>query len=295
MSMKIKESSSHKIFVFINTFLLCLIGFACVAPMIHVLFCSFSDPTVIAREGGFRLWPVAPFSFEGYRAVLSYKNVLIGYGNTLIYVFGGVLLNLVLTISAAYVLSRKRFAPRGFVSMIFAFTMLFNGGMIPNYLLVVDLGLIDSRWALLLTSAFNTFNMIILKNAFLSVPGSLEESARLDGANDLHIMWHIVIPLSKASIAVITLFVAVALWNSWFTASIYLTDRNKWPIQMFLREILINNSQKSLESGAQASAMALQILVKYTITIIATVPILCIYPFVQKFFVKGVLIGSVKE
>ena len=209
--------------------------------------------------------------------------------------FGGVLLNLVLTISAAYVLSRKRFAPRGFVSMIFAFTMLFNGGMIPNYLLVVDLGLIDSRWALLLTSAFNTFNMIILKNAFLSVPDSLEESARLDGANDLHIMWHIVIPLSKASIAVITLFVAVALWNSWFTASIYLTDRNKWPIQMFLREILINNSQKSLESGAQASAMALQILVKYTITIIATVPILCIYPFVQKFFVKGVLIGSVKE
>lgn len=209
--------------------------------------------------------------------------------------FGGVLLNLVLTISAAYVLSRKRFAPRGFVSMIFAFTMLFNGGMIPNYLLVVDLGLIDSRWALLLTSAFNTFNMIILKNSFLSVPDSLEESARLDGANDLHIMWHIVIPLSKASIAVITLFVAVALWNSWFTASIYITDRNKWPIQMFLREILINNSQKSLESGAQASAMALQILVKYTITIIATVPILCIYPFVQKFFVKGVLIGSVKE
>ena len=173
--------------------------------------------------------------------------------------------------------------------------MLFNGGMIPNYLLVVDLGLIDSRWALLLTSAFNTFNMIILKNSFLSVPDSLEESARLDGANDLHIMWHIVIPLSKASIAVITLFVAVALWNSWFTASIYITDRNKWPIQMFLREILINNSQKSLESGAQASAMALQILVKYTITIIATVPILCIYPFVQKFFVKGVLIGSVKE
>ena len=209
--------------------------------------------------------------------------------------FGGVLLNLVLTISAAYVLSRKRFAPRGFVSMIFAFTMLFNGGMIPNYLLVVDLGLIDSRWALLLTSAFNTFNMIILKNSFLSVPDSLEESARLDGANDLHIMWHIVIPLSKASIAVITLFVAVALWNSWFTASIYITDRNKWPIQMFLREILINNSQKSLESGAQASAMALQILVKYTITIIATVPILCIYPFMQKFFVKGVLIGSVKE
>ena len=179
--------------------------------------------------------------------------------------------------------------------MIFAFTMLFNGGMIPNYLLVVDLGLIDSRWALLLTSAFNTFNMIILKNAFLSVPDSLEESARLDGANDLRIMWHIIIPLSKASIAVITLFVAVTLWNSWFTASIYITDRNKWPIQMFLREILINNSQKSLESGAQASAMALQILVKYTITIIATVPILCIYPFVQKFFVKGVLIGSVKE
>lgn len=292
--MKIKESLSRKVFLVVNNIVLGLLGFACLAPMWHVLCCSISDPSALARTGGFHLLPIAPFSFAGYEAVLSYKNIWIGYLNTLFYVGAGTLLNLVLTIIAAYVLSRKRFMLRNGIMMMMAFTMLFNGGLIPTYLVFVNLNLINTRFAILLCSAFNVFNMVILRTSFMGIPESLEESVRLDGANDFQILWHIILPLSKASVAVIALFVAVSIWNSWFTSAIYLLDRTKWPIQLFLREVLINNSQKSLEAGVKASAVALQTLVKYAITIIATLPILCIYPFVQKYFVKGVMIGSVK-
>ena len=292
--MKIRESMSRKVFLVVNTIMLALIGFACFAPMWHVLCCSISDPTVLAREGGFHLWPVAPFSLAGYEAVLSYRNIAVGYMNTIFYVVVGTALNLVLTIAAAYVLSRKRFLPGRVIMLLLTFTMLFNGGLIPTYLVYVRLGLINTRLSVLLSTAFNVFNMVILRTSFQGIPEALEESARLDGANDLVILTRIILPLSKASVAVITLFVAVTIWNSWFTSAIYQMDRNMWPIQMFLREVLINNSQKSLEAGAKASAMELQILVKYAIIIVATLPILCIYPFVQKYFVKGVLIGSVK-
>lgn len=292
--MKIRESMSRRIFLVVNTILLALIGFACFAPMWHVACCSISDPTVLAREGGFHLWPVAPFSLAGYQAVLSYRNIAVGYMNTIFYVVVGTALNLALTIVAAYVLSRKRFLPGRVIMLLLTFTMLFNGGLIPTYLVYVRLGLINTRLAVLLSTAFNVFNMVILRTSFQGIPEALEESARLDGANDLVILTRIILPLSKASVAVITLFVAVTIWNSWFTSAIYQMDRNMWPIQMFLREVLINNSQKSLEAGAKASAMELQILVKYAIIIVATLPILCIYPFVQKYFVKGVLIGSVK-
>lgn len=292
--MKIRESMARRVFLVVNTIMLALIGFACFAPMWHVLCCSISDPTVLAREGGFHLWPVAPFSLAGYQAVLSYRNIAVGYMNTIFYVVVGTALNLVLTIVAAYVLSRKRFLPGRVIMLLLTFTMLFNGGLIPTYLVYVRLGLINTRLAVLLSTAFNVFNMVILRTSFQGIPEALEESARLDGANDLVILTRIILPLSKASVAVITLFVAVTIWNSWFTSAIYQMDRNMWPIQMFLREVLINNSQKSLEAGAKASAMELQILVKYAIIIVATLPILCIYPFAQKYFVKGVLIGSVK-
>jgi len=292
--MKVKESFGRKVFLIVNTIVLALIAFVCLAPMLHVLSCSISDPYTLARVRGFHLWPIAPFSFEGYQSVLAYKNILIGYANTLLYVGAGILLNLFLTTTSAFVLSRKRFMPRNVIMLFLAFTMLFNGGLIPNYLLIVKLGLIDNRLAVILPSAFNVFNLIIMRSAFLEIPDALEESARLDGANDLQVLWHIILPVSKATLAVITLFVAVALWNSWFTASIYLTDHSKWPLQLFLREILINNSQRSLDTGVKASALAQQTLVKYCVIIVATLPILCIYPFMQKYFVKGMMIGSIK-
>lgn len=292
--MRIKDSRATKAFLVINNCILGLIAFLCFVPMWHVVCCSISDPATLAREGGIRLLPAAPYSFAGYQAVLSYRNILIGYGNTLFYVIAGVLLNLSITIPAAYVLSRNRMRYRNLFMMIISFTMLFNGGMIPTYLVYVHLHLTDTRFAILLSSAFSVFNLVILRTSFLGIPESLEECARLEGANDFQIMTKIIVPLSKATIAVIALFVAVGIWNSWFAASIYLLDREKWPLQMFLREVLINNSQKSLENGVKASAMALQTLVKYAIIVIATLPILCIYPFVQRYFVKGVMIGSVK-
>jgi len=292
--MKIKETAGRKVFLTVNAVLLGLVGFACLAPMLHVLSCSISDPSTLARVQGFHLWPIAPFTFEGYETVLGYSNILIGYANTLFYVAFGVLLNLTLTTVAAYVLAQKRFMPANKIMLFMAFTMLFNGGLIPNYLLIVKMGLIDNRLAILLPSAFNVFNLVIMRTSFREIPDALEESARLDGANDLQILWHIIIPVSKATLAVITLFVAVGLWNSWFTASIYLTDRSKWPLQLFLREILINNSQRSLDTGVKASALAQQTLVKYCVIIVATLPILCIYPFLQKYFVKGIMIGSIK-
>ena len=291
---RIRESRSRRIFLAVNAVLLGVIGFCCLAPMWHVFCCSISNPSALARSGGFHLIPIAPFSFAGYEAVFGYRNILIGYMNTLFYVVFGVALNLALTIPCAYVLSRKRFQPASAVMMFMVFTMLFSGGLIPTYLVFVKLNLIDTRMAILLCTAFNTFNMVILRTSFLGIPDALEESARLDGANDMQILVRIILPLSKASVAVITLFVAVGIWNSWFTAAIYLMNRNKWPIQLFLREVLINNSQKSLEAGVKASAESLQTLVKYAITVVATLPILCIYPFVQRHFVKGVMIGSIK-
>ncbi|HPF88470.1 MAG TPA: carbohydrate ABC transporter permease [Candidatus Limiplasma sp.] len=292
--MKIKESMGRRTFLVVNALLLGILGFVCLAPMLHVLACSISDPATLARVRGFHLWPIAPYSFEGYKAVLSYQSIATGYLNTIFYVVAGVALNLILTTIAAYVLSRTRFMPRNVIMLFIAFTMLFNGGLIPNYLLIVKLGLINSRLAILLPGAFSAFNLVIMRTSFKEIPEALEESARLDGANDLQILWHIILPVSKATLAVITLFVAVALWNSWFTASIYLSDRDKWPLQLFLREILINNSQRSLNTGVKASAMAQQTLVKYCIIVVATVPILFIYPFLQKYFVKGIMIGSIK-
>ena len=292
--MRMKETHLRKTFVVVNAVILSLIGFCCLAPMLNVLFCSISDPIALTRDQSFRLLPVFPLNFSGYQTVLSYRNIAVGYLNTLLYVVVGTLLNLALTTVAAYVLSRKRFAPRNKVMLYLAFTMLFNGGMIPNYMLVRNLGLLDHYAAVLLPSAFSVFNLVIMRTAFAEIPDSLEESARLDGANDLQILFHIIIPVSKATVAVIALFVAIAFWNSWFTASLYLQDREKWPLQMFLREILITTSQRSLDSGVRMNTVVQQTLVKYCTIMVATVPILCVYPFVQKYFVKGVMLGSIK-
>jgi putative aldouronate transport system permease protein len=292
--MKEKASNGRKLFVVANTVLLSLIGFFCLAPMLHVLSCSLSDPMTLAREKTFLLWPLGQWDFSGYAAILSYKNILVGYSNTLFYVIIGTAMNLVLTSVAAYVLSRKRFILSNPIMMLVSFTMLFNGGMIPNYMLVQKLGLLDSYWSVLLPGAMSVFNLIIMRTSFREIPDALEESARLDGANELQILIRIILPVSKATLAVIALFVAVMFWNSWFTASIYISDRNKWPLQLFLREILISNSQRTLDSDVRSSVLAQQSLIKYCTIIVATLPILTLYPFLQRYFVKGVMIGAIK-
>ncbi len=292
--MKVRESRGRRAFTGINALLLILIGLCCLMPMMHVLWCSISDPVRLMRDQGFRVLPFFPLNFSGYQSVLAYRNILVGYSNTLIYVAMGTIINLVLTTVAAYVLSRKRFMPRNGIMLFMAFTMLFNGGMIPNYLLVRSLGILDNRLAILLPAAFSVFNLVIMRTAFAQIPDSLDESARLDGASEMQVLVWIIIPVSMATIAVIALFVAIMFWNSWFTASIYLQDRDMWPLQMFMREILITTSQRSLDSGVRASMVAQQTLIKYSTIIVATVPILCVYPFVQKYFVKGIMLGSIK-
>lgn len=292
--MKIAVSRSRKVFCVCNYILLSLIALLCLLPMWHVLCCSVSDPLSLARDKSLRLLPLFPLTFSGYESILKVDNIYIGYRNTLFYVSMSVILNLILTSLAGYVLSRRRFMLRNIGMAFISFTMIFNGGLIPNYMLILNLGLLDSVWSIVLTSAFSAFNLVVMRTSMMQIPVELEESAQLDGANDLRILLSIILPVSKATVAVIALFVAVASWNSWFTASIFLSDHSKWPLQMFLREILVASNQRSIETGLKISVLAEQNLIKYCTIIVATLPILCIYPFVQKYFVKGVMIGSIK-
>jgi putative aldouronate transport system permease protein len=239
------------------------------------------------------------FTTAGYRIVFNNPNIRTGYMNTFFYVGAGTAVSMLVTAMAAFVLSRKTFLWRREVMLMITFTMFFSGGMIPSFLLVRNLGLIDTRWAIIWPSLLSTMNIIIMRTGMGSVPVSLEESAYLDGANEWTIFWRIIVPLSKASLAVITLYYTVSNWNSWFHAAIYLRRRSLFPLQLILREILIQNDPRNmLEEGMaddRVEAFFIRELVKYCTIIIATVPILCAYPFIQKYFVKGVMIGSIKE
>lgn len=273
--------------------ILLLLAIVCVYPVLYVLFASFSDPVKLNQHTGLLLKPL-DFTLEGYRVALSYDGIWIGYANTIFVVIVGVLINMCMTILAAYVLSRKELYLHKAMNLFVIFTMYFSGGLIPSYMVIKALGLYNSLWALILPVAINTWNMIILRTAIAETPASLLEAAKIDGANDWTILVKVVIPLIKPTLAVLTLYYIVQHWNSWFNAMVYLQDRDKSPLQLFLREILISNST-NMQGYDMSELNQYKQLVKYCTTIIATVPILCIYPFLQKYFVKGVLVGSVKE
>lgn len=275
----------------LNYAIITMFGLLCLYPIIHVLAASFSDPLQLVRHRGIFLWPDG-FSLKGYEMVLGNPNIWMGYGNTIFYVVVGTLINMFMTTIGAYALSRKGWPFRQFFVFLFVFTMYFSAGMVPGFMMVKELGLLDTRWAILLPGAVNTWNLIVMRTAFASVPDEMEESAHIDGASDLRIMVQIYIPLAKATIAVMILFYAVAHWNSWFSALIYLTNNKLYPVQMFVREILMFNAAAG--TTEDANAVYIRELTKYATIIVAVVPILCIYPFVQKYFVKGVMLGSVK-
>ncbi len=270
-----------------------ILSFLCLYPMLHVIFASISDPIQLMRHSGVLLRPLG-FSAEGYRVVFQNPNIPTSYLNTIIYVTVGVSINIILTTMGAYALSRKGYMFKRSITFLIIFTMYFSGGMIPNFLLVKQLGLYNSIWALVLPGAISVWNMIVMKTSFQAIPLSLEESARIDGANDFVILWKIFLPVSKATIAVMLLFYAVGHWNSWFNAMIYLRDRGKYPLQLIMREILISNSSSG-NIIEDADTLFLQEVIKYATIVISTVPILCIYPFVQKYFMTGVMMGSLKE
>lgn len=286
------RSPGDRIFIGTVYIITGLMALMCLYPMLHVLFASISDPIRLMQHTGVILKPLG-FSLEGYKIVLKNPNIPVSYLNTIIYVVVGTSINILMTTLGAYALSRKGYMFKKTITLLIVFTMYFNGGLIPNFLLIKALGMYNTIWALVVPGAISTWNLIVMKTCFQAIPVSLEESARLDGANDFVILLKVFLPLSKATMAVMLLFYAVTQWSSWFNAMIYLSDRKKFPLQLIMREILIANSTSG--NTMDSDVMFLEEVVKYATIIVSTVPVLCIYPFVQKYFMTGVMMGSVKE
>lgn len=290
-----KSSPSRKVFVFINTIFLGLLTILMLIPVIHVLMASFSDPFELAKKSGLLLLP-AGFSLEGYRLVLASIEVWQGYGNTIFYTVSAVVIGTFLTLLGAYTLSRKNLLWGNAMMFFITFTMIFNGGIVPTYLLINKLGWIDSPLAVIIPSCMSAYNLIIMRTFFQGIPESMEESAMLDGASKLRILFSIMIPLAKASIAVVALFYTVFHWNSFFQAMLYLRSRDKYPLQLVLREMLLRSGGVSAMNANDAGGkqqLTMELL-KYSTIIVSLVPMLVAYPFIQKYFVSGVMIGAVK-
>ncbi len=301
---RIKLSRSDRVFVTVNSFFLILFFLITLYPMLFVLSASFSDPKAVAA-GKMVLLPISP-SLQAYTFILGYKEIWIGYGNTLFYTLVGTLINLALTIPCAYALSRRDCPFRGIIMTLFMITMYFGGGLIPDYLNVKDFGLLNTRAIMLISGAVSTYNLIIARTFFANtIPWELHEAAFLDGCSDFRALLKIILPLSAPIIVVLTLYYGVGHWNSYFNALIYLSDRKKFPLQVFLREILTIGkfAESAFESGVDMSAEDAMVLmkqvdtanmIKYGVIVASTVPMMIIYPWVQKYFAKGVMIGSVK-
>ncbi|MCR2806791.1 carbohydrate ABC transporter permease [Paenibacillus soyae] len=289
-----KTSLSERIFRAGNAIVLTALMIATLYPVLYVAFASFSEPALMMAHKGI-LWKPLGFSLETYEAVFGNPMILLGYRNTLFIVIVGVALNLLLTSLAAYSLSRKSLQFKRPITLFIVFTMFFSGGLIPFYLLVRDLGMTNTLWALIVPTAISAFNLIIMRTSFEAVPDALEESAKIDGANDFGILFRIYLPLCKPVLAVVGLYYGVSHWNSWFNSMIFLQDRSLYPLQLILREILIIGDANSMAEGAgQDEIVILGETLKYATIMVATIPILMVYPFLQKYFVKGALIGAIK-
>ena len=291
-----KPTKSRVLFMIFNYTFLVLLSCVMFYPMWYVICASFSNSTELTKYTGILLFP-QKFSLAAYEMMLRNPMILRGFVNTILIVVTATVLNLIFTSICAYVLSRKQVLWNRVLSKIIVFTMFFNGGMIPAYLVITQvLHLYNSWWAVILPGLVNVYNMVIMRTYFSGIPDSLMESAQLDGASHWTVLFRIVIPLSKAVIAVMILYYAVGHWNAWFNASIYLKDRVKFPMQLILREILIANDTSSMAAGTAVSdQVEVGEIIKYATIVATTVPVLVVYPFLQKYFVGGVMIGAVKE
>lgn len=292
------KTVSRRIFEVFNAAFMLLMVFVMLYPLLFVVNASFSDSDALLRHGnGLLLTPIEP-NLNAYKMTLSNNLIISGYLNTIFVVAVGTFVNIIMTSMLAYPLSMKNMMIKKPLMKFVMVTMFFGGGLIPTYLVVRELKLIDSIWSLIIPSAISTYNMIILRTGFEGVPDSLRESALIDGAGHMRILFQIIFPLAKATVAVICLYYGVAHWNAWFEASIYLqADSGKWPLQLVLRQILMMNDVNSMSASGetmmdQQNNVAESI--KYATIVVATVPVLCIYPFIQKYFTKGVMIGAVK-
>lgn len=288
-----KKTPGQILFDICNTIFLLLLTVVTLYPIYYVLVASFSDPMQIYQSGGLLLFP-EKFNLQNYITALSYDPIWIGYRNTIFYVVVGGAMRVVLTVMGAYALTRRGLPGKNFIMFAIMLTMYFSGGLIPSYMVMKELGLLDTVWSVLLPGCVSTYNLIVTISYFRGLPYELEESAKIDGAGEFTVLFKIMLPLAKPIIAVISLYYMVAIWNTYFGPMIYLDDANLKPLQVVLREILIlSQAAKEVDAGdnpVEAFAEGM----KYAVIMIATVPILCVYPFIQKYFVKGVTIGAVK-
>lgn len=291
--------SSDKSFDLLNKIFLSVLVVIIVYPLIFVISASISDPLAVS-SGKMWLWPV-DITLDGYKIIFQDGSIWLGYRNTILYTIVGTLIHLFVLLPCAYALSRKELMGRTYILWIILFTMMFSGGLIPTYLIIKSLGMLDTMWALIIPGVVGAWSILVARAFFhQSIPDQLVEAAKIDGGSDLYIFTRIVLPLSLPIIAVMALFHAVGLWNQYFNALIYLSDRDKFPLQLILREILVVNQMQLGEgSGEQTESLIQQVrtagLIKYSVIIVSSLPLLIAYPFLQRFFVQGVLIGSIKE
>lgn len=292
---KVKVGRSDRVFYTIVYVITIILTLLVLYPIVFVISASFSSSTAVA-QGKVWLWPV-DFNLAAYKAVINYSDLWLGYRNTIFYVIVGTVINVAITLICAYPMARRGLLGRSFLSFFFSFTMLFGGGMVPHYILVKSLGMVNTVWSILIPGAMSVYNMIVARTFIQSnIPEELLEASKIDGCDDFKFFFRMVLPLSKAIIAVLSLWYAVGHWNSYFSAFLYLTDKNLYPLQIFLREILV---QSEIDSEVLPIQEAIQLqnmkmLLKYAVIVVSTVPLYVFYPFVQKYFVKGVMIGSVK-
>lgn len=291
----VKMSFGEKCFKVFNVIFMILLSLAMLYPLMYVIFASLSDSNALRLYDGMLLHPIG-FTTTAYTKVFQNPMIYKGFLNTIYVLFFGTLTNTILTVVTGYVLSRRDFSAAKYMNIFVIVTMYFSGGLIPTFLTVKALGLFNNRWVLIIPSALSTYNLIIMRAAFLSVPKSLEEAAFIDGANHMTVLFKILVPVVKATIAVIVLYSAVGHWNSWFNAMIYIQDANKFPLQLVLRSILIQNDTSQMTQAVGDTSRAnISETIKYATIVVATIPILAIYPFLQKYFVKGTMLGAVKE
>lgn len=290
------ESPLSKTFTILMYVIMTVIVLIVILPLMHIVSASLSDPQAVI-SGRVTFWP-KDITLKGYNAVFTYKKFWRSFGNSVFYMVVGTFINIVMTLLCAYPLSRKEFTARGKISLYFVFTMYFSGGMVPSFILVNSLHLVNTIWAILIPSAMSTYNMIIARTYMVnSIPDELYEAAEIDGCTPFGYLLKVVIPLSKPIIAVLVLYYGVARWNSYQDAMLYLKDEKLYPLQMILREILImSDVDETMMANADALAKqrGLKDLLQYSVIVVASLPVMMIYPFVQKYFVKGVMIGAVK-
>ena len=294
---KIHDCTVDKIVYTLNYIILIAFLIIVLYPFVYIVSCSFSSGQALI-SGKVTLLPVDP-TLEGYKAILEYKDIWTGYANSFLYTVSGTLVGLTLTILAAYPLSRSSLVGRRPLMMLFLFTMLFNGGLVPNYMLVLSLGLLNTAWAIILPTALSAYNVIVARTFFINtIPNELHESAELDGCGEFRFLISIVLPLSKAIMAVLVLWIAIGFWNSYFNPMIYLNDKSKFPLQLILREILLMANVDFTKAAANPELyyknQQLSEILRYGTIIISALPLMILYPFIQKYFVQGVMIGSVK-